>query len=50
MKRWAGASYFAQMANGMDDLFGHVAQKDELFREPVTYTAPQEHTPETVRA
>lgn len=37
-------------AKDIDDLFGHVPQKDELFREPVTYTAPKEHTPETVRA
>lgn len=35
---------------GMDDLFGHVPQKDELFREPQAYTAPAEHTPETIRA
>lgn len=34
----------------MDDLFGHVPQKDELFAEPVTYTAPVQHTPETIRA
>jgi hypothetical protein len=37
------------MANGMDDLFGHVPQKDELFRDPVAYTPPREHTPETIR-
>jgi len=50
LKRRANAGYFPHMANSMDDLFGHVPQKDELFREPVTYTAPQEHTPETIRA
>ncbi len=38
------------MAHGMDDLFGHVPQKEELFLEPQTYTAPIEHTPETIRA
>lgn len=37
------------MASTMDDLFGHVPQKGELFREPQTYTAPVEHTPETIR-
>lgn len=36
--------------NAMDDLFGHVPQKDELFAEPVAYTPPIEHTPETIRA
>ena len=34
----------------MDDLFGHVPQKDELFSEPIEYTTPVEHTPETIRA
>jgi hypothetical protein len=38
------------MTNGMGDLFGHVPQKEELFREPVAYTPPREHTPETIRA
>jgi hypothetical protein len=37
-------------SKGMDDLFGHVPQKDELFREPIAYTPPREHTPETIRA
>lgn len=54
MKRGGGAGYIPRMGThgikGMDDLFGHVPQKDELFREPVTYTAPREHTPETIRA
>ncbi|KPF73635.1 hypothetical protein IP88_09015 [alpha proteobacterium AAP81b] len=34
----------------MDDLFGHVPQKGELFQEPMPVTAPIVHTPETVRA
>ena len=37
-------------ASAIDDLFGHVPQKDELFAEKQTYTAPVEHTPETIRA
>ena len=37
-------------ASGIDDLFGHVPQKDELFREPIAYTPPVEHTPESIRA
>lgn len=34
----------------MDDLFGHVPQKGELFREPMPVRAPIKHTPETIRA
>jgi hypothetical protein len=37
-------------ANPMDDLFGDVPQKGELFADPVTYTLPIQHTPETIRA
>jgi len=32
-----------------DDLFGHVPQKGELFKEPMPVTRPIEHTPETIR-
>lgn len=35
---------------GMDDLFGHVPQKDELFDQPIPVSRPIEHTPETIRA
>lgn len=34
----------------MDDLFGHVPQRGELFAEPMAITPPIEHTPETIRA
>ena len=34
----------------MDDLFGHVPQHGELFREPLAITPPVQHTPETIRA
>jgi hypothetical protein len=34
----------------MDDLFGHVPQHGDLFREPMRLTAPIQHTPETIRA
>lgn len=34
----------------MDDLFGHVPQKGELFAEVMPVTAPIVHTPETIRA
>lgn len=34
----------------MDDMFGHVPQKGDLFREPLKLTPPIEHTPETIRA
>lgn len=36
--------------NGMDDLFGHIPQKGELFSEPVAVSQPIQHTPETIRA
>ena len=34
----------------MDDLFGHVPQRGELFRDPQPITPPIQHTPETIRA
>jgi hypothetical protein len=34
----------------MDDLFGHVPQSGDLFREPMRLTPTIEHTPETIRA
>lgn len=34
----------------MDDLFGHVPQRNDLFREPMRLTPPVQHTPETIRA
>lgn len=34
----------------MDDLFGHVPQKRDLFPGPVRVMAPIQHTPETIRA
>lgn len=33
----------------MDDLFGHVPQSGDLFREPMRLTQPVEHTPVTIR-
>ena len=33
----------------MDDLFGHVPQKGELFAEPQTFTPPIVHTVDTIR-
>ena len=33
----------------MNDLFGHVPQKGELFREPQTYAAPPVATVDTIR-
>lgn len=33
-----------------DDLFGHVPQHGELFREPMKITPPVQQTPETIRA
>ena len=33
-----------------DDLFGHVPQKGELFRDAMPFSRPIEHTPETIRA
>lgn len=34
----------------MDDLFGHIPQHGDLFREPMALTKPVQHTPETIRA
>jgi len=34
----------------MNDLFGHVPQRGELFAEPLAITPPVKHTPETIRA
>lgn len=33
-----------------DDLFGHVPQKGEPFREQIPAAPPVQHTPETIRA
>jgi hypothetical protein len=33
----------------MDDMFGHVPQRGELFAEPMVITRPVEHTPDTIR-
>lgn len=35
---------------GMNDLFGHVPQKGELFAEPIAISRPIVHTAETIRA
>jgi hypothetical protein len=34
----------------MEDLFGHIPQRGDLFGEPMALTKPIEHTPETIRA
>lgn len=34
----------------MDDLFGHVPQRGELFKQPQPITPPVAHTPDTIRA
>lgn len=36
--------------SGIDDLFGHVPQRGELFTEPAEVAPPVRHTPETIRA
>lgn len=33
----------------MDDMFGHVPQRGELFAEPTVTNPPVQHTPETIR-
>ena len=34
----------------MDDLFGHVPQKGDLFRQPAAISAPIQLTPDIIRA
>ncbi|HLL29463.1 MAG TPA: hypothetical protein VK403_00545 [Allosphingosinicella sp.] len=36
--------------SAMEDMFGHVPQRGELFAEPMELTPPIQHTPETIRA
>lgn len=36
--------------SALDDLFGHVPQRGELFAESMRLTSPLQHTPETIRA
>jgi hypothetical protein len=33
----------------VDDLFGHIPQRGELFAERTTIAQPVQHTPETIR-
>lgn len=33
----------------MDDLFGHIPQRGELFAQPMAITRPVQHTPESIR-